>query len=267
MQSRIEIDPAAIDGLVQTIARLPDHDPINSALGLEITGQTLRLLARSSREDPWNAIAVEGAKVTGKEVRVFLNRHFLVKALRFGLTHIQLIDATAPLRFSNGAGKQMIVMPVRQDAPAARVASATSTESTATAKGSGSSNDAAPNSTPNPAASPAQAQPSLQPQPERKHTDMSEQNGTPANTTTNGSNGHGTGASRSGSTAEAAAGKPALEAALAQAEAVKGTFRDTISGLTRLSDLLRQAQREQKAVEKEIAGVRQTLRSLQSVRI
>ena len=61
--------------------------------------------------------------------------------------------------------------------------------------------------------------------------------------------------------------KPALDTALAQLEVVRGDFRNAIAGLNKLGELLRQSQRETKASGKEIESVRQTLRSLQSVRI
>ena len=61
--------------------------------------------------------------------------------------------------------------------------------------------------------------------------------------------------------------KPALETALAQIEVIRGEFRNAVAGLTKLGDLLKQASREQKASDREVHGVRQTLRSLQSVRI
>ena len=44
-------------------------------------------------------------------------------------------------------------------------------------------------------------------------------------------------------------------------------FREALVGVTELSTLLRQAVREQKAGEKEVHQVRQTLRSLQSVKL
>lgn len=44
-------------------------------------------------------------------------------------------------------------------------------------------------------------------------------------------------------------------------------MRETLTGLTDLTNLLRQAVRDQRAGEKEVHQVRQTLRSLQSVRI
>ena len=61
--------------------------------------------------------------------------------------------------------------------------------------------------------------------------------------------------------------KPALETALAQIEVIRGEFRNAVANLGKLGELLKAAQREQKASEKEVQGVRQTLRSLQSVRI
>ena len=61
--------------------------------------------------------------------------------------------------------------------------------------------------------------------------------------------------------------KPALETALAQIEVVRGDFRNAIAGLNKLDEALKQAQRESKTNDKEIQSVRQTLRSLQSVRI
>ena len=89
-------------------------------------------------------------------------------------------------------------------------------------------------------------------------------------TSTNGSH-HPTPAN--GSSTSAAANtdkpetKPSLEAALVQIEAIKSGFREGINSLTKLGDSIRQALREQKTSEKEIQGVRQTLRSLQGVRI
>ena len=61
--------------------------------------------------------------------------------------------------------------------------------------------------------------------------------------------------------------KTALEAALVQVESIKAGFREAINGLSKLGDSIRHAMREQKASEKEVHNVRQTLRSLQSVRL
>ena len=78
---------------------------------------------------------------------------------------------------------------------------------------------------------------------------------------------HLNGATRSTTPGIPAADKPAIEAAIDKLDAFKTTFREALVGVTELTTLLRQAVRDQKAGEKEVQSVRQTLRSLQSVRI
>ena len=232
-QTTITVDREAVEAILQTVTRMPDHDAVNHGLGMEVTGQQVRVLGKSSQDDTWTRVTLEGVKIQGKEVTTFLNREFLAKALRFGLTRIEIIDALSPLKFSEG-GRQMIVMPVRAD----------------------------PSPTPVPAKSPepippttAQHEPSAQnpppPAEQPKENPMPNTNGntSPATPATN------------------VVEKTALETALAQIEIVRGDFRNGIAGLNKLADSLKQAQREQKAGEKEVQSVRQTLRSLQSVRI
>jgi len=216
VKATVEIEPGEADTALQMIARMPDHDPRHHAIGLEIAGNKLGLLAKSPGQDQWTRIELAGVKVKGSDVTTHLNRQFLAKALRFGLHRIEIIDAMSPLRFSHG-GRQMIVMPVR---PTAETKTSTPVPTSA--------------STPTP---PPRAE-----QPEKT---MPENN----------------------TTASAPTEKPALETALAHIEVIRGEFRSAVAGLTRLSELLRQASREQKASEKEVQGVRQTLRSLQSVRL
>ena len=225
----VEIEPGAIEAIMQMIARMPNHDPRHHSIGLEIAGNKLCLLGKSPGSEKWTRIEVVGVKVKGTDVTIHLNRQFLAKALRFGLNRIEIIDPLTPLRFSNG-GRQMIVMPVRPTPPTKTpTAMPTTTASAST--------------TPTP---PPQAE-------------QSEKKPMPENITTNG-------ASRSTKPTEPAE-KPALETALAQIEVIRGEFRSAVAGLTKLGELLKQVSREQKASEREVQGVRQTLRSLQSVRI
>ena len=85
------------------------------------------------------------------------------------------------------------------------------------------------------------------------------------NGNTTGANVGATGARRA--TETPATEKSALDTALAQIEIVRGDFRNAIAGLNKLGELLKQVQRENKTSDKEIQSVRQTLRSLQGVRI
>jgi len=112
----IEIEPGALESVLLMIARMPDHDPRHHAIGLEIAGNKLNLLGKSPGADKWTRIELAGCKTNGSDVTVQLNRQHLAKALRFGLTRIEIIDEMTPLRFSNG-GRQMIVMPIRPTSP------------------------------------------------------------------------------------------------------------------------------------------------------
>jgi DNA polymerase III sliding clamp (beta) subunit (PCNA family) len=230
----VELNADHIAAVLQTIQRMPCHDAVNGTIGLAITNGKFHLLGKSAATAEWTRVPIDDAKGSGDDMTVFLNRELLAKALGFGLTRIDLIDARSPQRFSSG-GRQMIVMPVRADASPALVKPA-----------------------PNPApASQAASQPNPPPQPAEQPKEES---------TMPESNGNTTGAKRATKT-KTEEPKAALDLALAQLEVVRGDFRNAIAGLNKLGELLRQSQREQKTSDKEIQSVRQTLRSLQSVRI
>jgi len=61
--------------------------------------------------------------------------------------------------------------------------------------------------------------------------------------------------------------KPAIEVAIDNLDSFKSHLREALSGISEITALLRQAIRDQRANEREIQSVRQTLRSLQGVRI
>jgi DNA polymerase III sliding clamp (beta) subunit (PCNA family) len=238
-QTTIDVDPEAVEVILQIITKMPDHDVLNHGLGLEIVGSQVRLIGCSSKDGDWTRVTLEGVKAKGKEVTIHLNRELLAKALRFGLTRIAIIDPMSPLKFSEG-GRQMIIMPVR--AEAAPIKPTTPTEPTPAE--AHQEEPAAPE--PVPAISPEATHPPTAEHPGRKPMPEKPNGNTSAVTPPE---------------------KPALETALAQIEIVRGDFRNAIAGLNKLAENLKQAQREQKAGDKEVQSVRQTLRSLQGVRI
>jgi DNA polymerase III sliding clamp (beta) subunit (PCNA family) len=232
----VVLSSSAMEAVLNLIPKIPCHDPMNRTIGLRVEGQKLSLRGRSTGDAKWTDLEINGADVKGSTVAIYLNRDFLTKALRFGLSQIQIIDPLTPLRFCSG-GRQMIVMPIRADGPPPALAKQPQAQEPG-----------------EPADSEAH-----QPAPDgANHTERDTmQQPTTNGAATNGTNGH----------ENHAEAKPALEAALAQIDTVKTGFREAIAGLNKLTDLLRQAQREHKAGEKEVQSVRQTLRSLQSVRI
>ena len=110
--SSIQFDD--LDALADSIDRLPDHDPLHHAIGIEKKDKTVNLLWKPDKEHEWKRLPVVVNQLTGNDITVFLNRHYITKALRFGLCRIGCIDPMSPVKFSAG-GRQMIVMPVRAE--------------------------------------------------------------------------------------------------------------------------------------------------------
>ena len=220
-----------------TVALPDDHGFSNLVVGLpggELKDRPVDLVVENGvvtvkDTSGTSSIQLEGAKTKGPDIKIRLNRDYLVKAFDYGLNNIGLIDPMSALQFTR-EGRQMVVMPLR-------VADTQPAEKT--------TNQPAPS----------------EPQPERKPM--------PAiNGHTNGAaTPHLNGAPRSTTPVIPAAEKPAIEAAIEKLDGFKTVFREALVGVTELSTLLRQAVRDQKAGEKEVQSVRQTLRSLQSVRI
>jgi len=199
-----------------------------------------------------SSIVLAGATATGPDMKIRLNRDYLTKAFAYGFTSIGLVDAMSPLHFTC-EGRQMVVMPLR-------VAEALAAEAEEAAPAP-ESNTSETENQPAPSEPPAtETTAPSEPQPERKPM-----------TETNGHNGAATpylnGATRSTAPVPPAAEKSAIEAAIDKLDTFKATFREALVGLTELTTLLKQSVRDQKTGEKEINQVRQTLRSLQGVRI
>ncbi|MEA3189289.1 MAG: hypothetical protein QOD99_3119 [Chthoniobacter sp.] len=230
-KSTVEFEQAAVKDLVQTIDRLPCVDKINQRVGIKVTGRKISFIGQTEGQP----VSVEITEATGRgsDVVIYLNRNIVGKALGFGLFRMQITDGLSPARFSDDAGRQIIVMPIRPDGPPPTV-------STATAK---TTADPEPNGD-------GEAEPvNSEASPER-NTDM------PKTTSTNG-NGH----------QATAAPKPALESAIDHIESIKTSLRAAKDGLNDLFDCLKQVQREQKTTEREVQSVRTTLEKLQQVRI
>ena len=229
----VEFDPQSVAQIIQTVERMPDHDKIYHALGIEVKRKRVNLLCKSAADQPWIAVEVDDATSKGPDVKVHLNRHLLVKALEFGLLRLDLIDSLSPMRFSNG-GRQMIVMPTRPEGPP---------QTSVTAPSAPVSNQ--PEPVKDEANQPAANTPAAQ----------QERNTMPRHTNGN-DNGH-----------KPADDKSTLETALEKIETIKGSYREAIRGLNDLTDTLKQLQREQKSTHKEVQSVRTTLERLQSVKL
>jgi DNA polymerase III sliding clamp (beta) subunit (PCNA family) len=249
-KTSISLTDAAIETILALVPKIPCHDVMNNPIGIIVEGKKLMLRGRGANDSKWTNLDVEVATVKGKPVMVFINRHFLTKALTFGMSTIEIIDPMTPLKFSTG-GKQLIVMPIRATEPAPTAASTPPPAA---------SSDASPASPPDAPTASTDASPEA-PENNREPSQPERSTTMPRTTTatTNGVTANGNGQHH--------ADKPAIELALEKIETIKTTHREAIRGLNDLADTLKQVQREQKTTVKEVASVRTTLEKLQQVRL
>jgi DNA polymerase III sliding clamp (beta) subunit (PCNA family) len=228
VNTRITIPRGALDGVLEIIARLPGDDLPNHDIILNAAKNTLVLQGRGKEQDKPVAVPVIEAAVEGKAVVISINRHYLVKALRFGLNQFDIIDELTPLVITNG-GKRMIIMPIHPGNPAApqpQPKPTLPTTSTATP--------------------PTQNNPVPVQQEER--TTMPKQTTAPAATT------------------EEQQDSP-LKQLVQQIENIKETLKGVITELNLAADVVKKAEKDKKHTEKEIDAIRGKLRQIQNVSI
>jgi len=220
-------------GDIRTTVRLPEGhafaEMVNNLPGGDLNDKPVNLVIEKGTvsvkdNTGGSSILLDGATTKGPDIKIRLNRDYLLKAFTYGLTSIWLIDPMSAMQFAR-TGRQMVVMPLR-------------------------TMDSSP-------AKPTNQQAPQEPQPERKPM-----------TETNGHQTNGATASRfNGANHSTPAEKPAIEVAIEKLDTFKATIREALIGVTEITTLLKQSIRDQRAGEKEIHQVRQTLRSLQGVKL
>ena len=230
MPTKIEFGSEAMQLIKQVAPRLPGANLVTQPVGLAIGDSTLSLKAREGEKDGWTIVPVSGVKTLGKPVTIHLNRDFLLKAMEFGLTELEVEDAQSAMRFRNG-GRQMIVMPVNVE----------NTPPTTPAKAQVKPVEPSASTTPASETKPPVVQPSTPTPTERKTTMPKE-----PQSSTNGT---------------------ALNKAIQQVEVTKDALKEVVHGLNDVLDTLKLAQKEQKNVDREMESVRSTIKSLQKVQI
>jgi hypothetical protein len=224
---------AVVPASSRTLLTLPDKHEFNEALGRFPKDQhnSIRLVIEKecvSLADGSTSTSLNGVITGGPDAATCLNRGYLTKAFSYGFTTIGINDPESAILLSNERAL-MIVMPMRNEKFSPETTQKT-TNNTMTA------------TTTNGAATP--------------HINGSRE--VPVN-----GNNRNIGPASNNS-------KPAIEAAidnLDNLDSFKSNLREALGSISEITALLRQAIRDQRANEREIQAVRQTLRSLQGVRI
>ena len=114
-KTSIKIPASALDDFIEVVTKLP-FDGINHPIGIKLAPQgKLILFGRADGTDKLTEAAFSAVEAKGDPVTICLNRNYLIKALKIGLTEIQIADSLSPIRCSDQSGRQMIIMPIRLD--------------------------------------------------------------------------------------------------------------------------------------------------------
>jgi len=226
-KSVVRLSPEAVASILDALPCLPVWNENDMPVQLESQAGQLVLKAHPEDSDDWTHVPVAGSNTTGAPFQIKLNRKYLSKALRFGFTKFDVYSAQEPVLFT-APGRKMLISPLWTKPPETPTpAVPIIPQSTAT--------EAVPASAPSAAGSVPTTTEAKKPM-------------TTATTTTKEPN------------------SPLKEAA-AQIEKIKETLKAGLAECATVLTALKSAEREQKAVEKEVDGVRSTLRALQKVEI
>ena len=236
-------DPSAVATLLAGVPRLPGTDDHNRTVWLEITENRFVVKARTKEATEWTRLTIEGVRVVGKAISIGVNRDYVLKALRFGLTTCELTDEWSPLVFSAG-GRRLVVMPIRSTTEPAKPATPATPVSPASAVPSPEPINPQPIPNNPPVSESPQAQPKvatiMSKTPETKPTETTQ---APVTETS------------------------PVKAVIQHIESIKETLKGVFKEFHEVLDGLKQIEKDKKASDKEIESVREKLREIQSVRI
>ena len=227
----VRFSEAACAFLAEALPQLPGKDDLNQPLQLNIVAGKLSLTARDRSSAHVTTLPVDDVAITGPDLTVTLNRTFLAKAMKWGLTELELTDELSPLVFST-QGKRLVAMPLRNNSAPVAAATASAEEPTT------------PNTEPEP-------QPKEEPMPKATTENSTETTAEPAPVNR--------------LAALTTVTKPTVRTVIEQID----TIRDALKGVTRqfgdVVDALRSLEKEKRVSDREVEQVREKLRDLQSV--
>jgi DNA polymerase III sliding clamp (beta) subunit (PCNA family) len=250
--TRVQLSDEAIKQLLLVTPSLPGDDGINRPVRLRVEPQQLLIEGQNRDDESWTSIPIQEVKVTGSPISVAMNRRYFTHALRFGLKDLEIEHELAPVVFSNG-GKRLVVVPVNLRGPVT-VQASPQPQAQPTSEATNTTEQNPP-----PTDTGAQTE-------ERTAMPRTARTTTPAETTTtiqptetlpanNNGNGNGNG---NGS---------AVKSLVDHVEQIKENLKNVIRDLTTVIDTVKLADKEKKATDKEIEAVRIKLRQIQNVTI
>ena len=111
---RVQFSEASSAFLEDLLPKLPGKDATYQPIRLSVVQGKLSVSAKEPKSEHPMSIPVEDVVVTGPDMAISVNRGFVAKALKWGLTVMEMTDELSPLVFST-KGKRLVAMPLRPE--------------------------------------------------------------------------------------------------------------------------------------------------------
>jgi DNA polymerase III sliding clamp (beta) subunit (PCNA family) len=231
-KTTVHLEDGAVEFLLSVIPKLPGTER-DQGVGLVVQGDGQFLIrSRAQGHEDYTVIPVPNVHITGHPTTVHINRIYLAKALKLGMTKLDLRGPESPLILYSG-NQRLIVAPLRVEGGPPE---------------------------PKPASPPAQTiQPIQSSQPAEPAT---EETMNPVNRVKPAI--HANGQSTPEGTEQRVS---SLLQAAEKLDEIKTVLKGVVSDLSDALKVITQAQKEKRATEREIEAIRDSLRSLQKVKI
>jgi hypothetical protein len=223
------------------LPQLPGAERDCQSVTFRFSEKNTQVTGKSPEQE--TTLEVEGVRVVGNQVTITVNRQFVLKALKLGMTELALIDEFTPLVFT-AEGRKLVAMPIRPDETG--------------------NNNPTTSTTPVSASAPAENTATTKEEPSNPQ-EMKTINR--IQTAENTAAGNTPAINNTTATTEAEAPSSALKQLVAQVQTIKDNLRDIVGELSDVQKLLAVVQKEKKASEREVEEVREALQSLQKIRI
>jgi len=220
--------------LLDVLPKLPGKDDPSQPIRLDIVDKRLLVTAGDKSTPQGTTLPVDDAVVTGDNLTISVDRNFALKALKWGLTEMALIDALSPLVFS-APGRRLVAMPMRTEG-------------------------LSPVSIPDPVESTPPNQPTTQEEPITEST-------MPTNTeeTTEPQPVNRLAAMPEAPTSPEPPTKPTIRSVIEQIDGIRDSLRSNVRQFGAVVDALRVVEKDRKIADKEVELVREKLRALKGV--
>ena len=99
--TRLQLDPRDATFLAQTLARLPDPDPLNHPVTMDLNGH-VAVRSRDADEPTVTELVLQHSERQGPPVRLSLNRQYLFRAMELGFREVAICSPDRPMVCDDG---------------------------------------------------------------------------------------------------------------------------------------------------------------------